>query len=142
MREIKFRAYIFDLTDKNSHPLEIDPHSGKVWDVASINFNDRIIEIWDDEGDTWEYELNNEIALMQYVGAKDKNGIEIYEGDIIRHCRKKDGTDYVIMWSDASFGFIAEPIKEKPWHPHLNPGTMISYEVIGNIYENPNLESE
>ena len=50
MREIKFRAYIYDLTDEDSHPLEIDVRAGKLWDVASINFKDQIVEIMDDDG--------------------------------------------------------------------------------------------
>jgi hypothetical protein len=140
MREIKFRAYIYDLTNEDSHPLEIDVRAGKLWDVASINFKDQMVEIVDDDGNVWEHELSSdEIALMQYVGSKDRNGREIYEGDIVRHHHNKNKTNYVVEWSDASFGFIATPIKENPGRPHLNQATMLSYEIVGNIYKNPEL---
>jgi len=45
MREIKFRAYVYDLTNEDSHPLEIDLRAGRLWDVTSINFKDQIVEI-------------------------------------------------------------------------------------------------
>ena len=134
MREIKFRAYIYDLTDEDSHPLEIDVRAGKLWNVASINFKDRIAEIMDDDGNVWEYELNsNEIALVQYTGEKDKNGNEIYEGDIIKNTY---GTQIpmVVTWDDAGFRTLGKHNGEQ-YVGYVKD----SCEVIGNIYENPEL---
>ena len=79
--------------------------------------------------------------LMQYIGAKDKNGVEIYEGDVIRENARRNKVDYVIRWSAAACGFVAEPLIAGRIHPNLNPGTMVHYEVIGNIYENPEMVS-
>ena len=76
MKDIKFKAYVYDLTDEDSHPLEIDVRAGKLWDVASINFKDRIVEIMDDDGNVWEYELNDEIALLQYTGFETKMDVK------------------------------------------------------------------
>jgi len=133
MREIKFRAYIYDLTDEDSHPLEIDVRAGKLWDVASINFKDRIAEIMDDDGNVWEYELNDEIALLQYTGFKDKNGKEIYEGYIVR---EKYGVEIpmVVTWDDAGFRTLGKHNGEQ-YVGYVKD----SCEVIGNIYENPEL---
>ena len=79
--------------------------------------------------------------LMQYIGAKDKNGVEIYEGDVIRENTRRNKVDYVIRWSAAACGFVAEPFIAGCIHPNLNQGTMVHYEVIGNIYESPELVS-
>ena len=147
MRGIKFKAYIYDLTDENSHPLEIDIRAGKIWDVASINFKDRIIEIMDDDGGVWEYELNDEIALMQYTGMKDQTGREIYEGYIVKYfaiaptSNPKDGDIGVVKLEDGSFRI--KPLEKN--YTFLFPNSNIKnpsglWTVVGNIYENPNLE--
>ena len=137
MRGIKFKAYIYDLTDENSHPLEIDIRAGKIWDVASINFKDQIVEIMDDDGSVWEYELNDEIALMQYTDTNDKNGVEIYTGYIVKFISRLDGSKRmgtVRYWAgDAAFLIEGEREIYFLFHDALNR------EVIGNIYENPEL---
>ena len=137
MRGIKFKAYIYDLTDENSHPLEIDIRAGKIWDVASINFKDQIVEIMDDDGGVWEYELNDEIALMQYTDTNDKNGVEIYTGYIVKFISRLDGSKRmgtVRYWAgDAAFLIECEREIFFLFHDALNR------EVIGNIYENPEI---
>ena len=80
--------------------------------------------------------------LMQYTGVKDKNGIEIYEGDIIRGHTGRYQVDCVVRWSMGNCGFIAEPTIMERTYLCLNPGSTKSYEVIGNIYENPELVSD
>ena len=86
---------------------------------------------------------NNDVnmVLMQYTGLKDKNGKEIYEGDIVHynpndlgmyfHCVNED--DFVISWHGGAF-FV-------DWNAKL-PLYKIEgqdIKVVGNIYENPEL---
>ena len=91
--------------------------------------------------------LKDEIILMQYTGLKDKNSKEIYEGDIVvevfdngadniieQHIRDEFEGEVVYQQEVASFGIKTE-----------KDGIMGLYEeadeieVIGNIYENPEL---
>lgn len=147
MKDIKFKAYVYDLTDEDSHPLEIDLMAGRLWDVTSINFKDQIVEIEDDDGNTWEYELNDEIALVQYTGEKDKNGKEIYDGYFLKLDRYKllknlepedvpdDTLIQVVTFEDGAF--VARSRSGRTWG---SVGGMFEYgEVIGNIFENPEI---
>ena len=134
MRDVKFRAYIYDLTDEDSHPLEIDVRAGKLWDVASINFKDQIVEIIDDDGYVWEYELNsNEIVLLQYAGLKDKNGKKIYEGYIIK---KSSGAIGEVVYLKATAGY---KLYNNGQVFDLFEADARYLEIIGNVYENPEL---
>jgi uncharacterized phage protein (TIGR01671 family) len=78
---------------------------------------------------------------MQYTGLKDKNGKEIYEGDIVRWWfRSTNPYDIVseIVFKDGVFGISAFETQ----HGILNRGAghLIEIEeVLGNIYENPEL---
>jgi len=75
--------------------------------------------------------------VMQYTGLKDKNGKEIYEGDIIK-LYPSDKSGIQILWDEhiAGFGFGNQTMAD---HLNFRKLTAINYEVIGNIYENPEL---
>lgn len=85
--------------------------------------------------------FKDDCILMQYTGRKDKHGKEIYEGDVIT-CEiyeREDYDDYYskkpieVHWSDNATGFW--PLnKGSQWRSGCE-----NIEVIGNIYENPEL---
>ena len=130
MREIKFRAWDKGLKRMiylSEPTVENDDFSGIVFKLrdyfVSAFSSDRI----------------EDLELMQYTGLRDKNGREVYEGDIMRF---KD------WWDEEMVGEVRYSEKDMAFTivNDFWDGFPIMYaddlEVIGNIYENPELLEE
>lgn len=75
--------------------------------------------------------FNTEAVLMQFLGLLDKNGKECYEGDVIKMASQRVG---VIVFANGGFKYEIDG-DVRPFY-----GAISRYcEIIGNIYENPNL---
>ena len=114
-----------------------------ILDVSLIDFKKSVLI-----GEHWEFGETNfinfdEIELMQSTGLKDKNGKEIFEGDILEVTDKYNWLE-VVYYSQEKAMFVTEEINrefkvpESPLYDLLD-STFLKFKVIGNIYENPEL---
>ena len=129
-REIKFRA----------------------WDGRQMSYdvtiaNGRFIVV-DDDGETLFYwhDPSEQLAIMQFTGFKDINKIEIYEGDILL-CHEYDSSDcgqrIAQTFKNAVVGFQFGSFYYYPKGNMNQPHQLLMFaykpEIIGNIYNNPEL---
>lgn len=124
-REFKFRAWdkengwmcgvvALDLWD-----LDCDLSTTQIYDLKTGVGHRRV--------------LRDNIELMQYTGFKDKNGKDIYEGDII----KRSYGLYEVIFHKSWGAFAGKNLIPHQCVPFFNDSD--KFEVIGNIFENPEL---
>lgn len=85
---------------------------------------------------------SNDYIWMQFTGLTDKNGKEIYEGDIVKdNSIKNRGNTLVIIWNAKYMSFVGrrEFGNNTYWDCELYDSLEKELEVIGNIYENKDL---
>lgn len=132
MGDIKFRAW-----DKKKNNWFDDEGSLYIELNGNINFG------WN--GEVMD-DYTDRVILLQYTGLKDKNGIEIYEGDIVKASSTGIWGKFQVKWrQDGSPCWIMYPAWKSgiTWSLHGTLNDKSEYqddvEVIGNIYENPEL---
>ncbi len=140
MKEIKFRG---------QSAYDGDWHYGfyrefsmpSCW--ADEAYKDGINYYIDEKGSNESY-LVVPSTIGQFTGLEDKNGAEIYEGDIVREQSKRFKNRYFIVeWLSGIGSYSFQPVdkKAKSW-PCFNIGTAKNLEIVGNIYENKELLEE
>lgn len=79
--------------------------------------------------------LGDEVILMQSTGLKDKNGVEIFEGDIFAEGFGR----YVVTWEAKGARWALKFVHDFEDAFHLGIRNSEEMTLIGNIYENPEL---
>lgn len=128
MREIKFRAW--DTVEKKMK-LPTLLRLSRDLPYTDDNNNGKVFQMQCNGQENVEY-FNGRIELMQYTGLKDKNGKEIYEGDIIEY-------KSIYEWEKQPIKKAEVVFEDGMFCP---PGVIMDLsrsEIIGNIYENPEL---
>ncbi len=119
----KFRAYDSGSLSRMYQPDEVMAGNGDIW-------------IIDEDSAAGEWIVNNDIHLMQSTGLKDKNGKEIFEGDVVK--MSKDVYSELTYYEVARHYGGAYRLESKQhgcelWLRHTD------CEVVGNVYENKEL---
>jgi len=137
MREIKFRAWI--------------PERKKMFQVGNLVIPKGLNEFGDQElGVSETYSIIKphhyiQPVLMQYTGLKDCKVKEIYEGDIVQiTCGCGYQENLPVEWKDNHNGYFARAKWQHDWDNNQLDMTWTEKdcEIIGNIYENPELLKE
>lgn len=142
MREIKFRVYLDKMYYQNEY-VEYDTN------LVEINFLNKIVTFAgytdgeeEDSFERYSFDENNilykkDLKIMQYTGLRDKNGKEIYEGDIII----LHNSIYKVLFNEEEARFVLRNDEFEIEIPFIN-GNNKRIEIIGNIYKNPELLGE
>ena len=143
MREIKFRAWDGEdmyLSDNIGDDFDFVVNSNSILLTVNEPFHECGSGV---AKEYWQY-VKRDAEIMQFTGLKDKDGVEIYEGDILRYVNKSrvETLTREVIFTDGMFlveesddcGHQVSGICSDENHK----GSHVGF-VIGNIYENPEL---
>ena len=147
-REIKFRVWMSNTINPNGKmynpgdEIEIGVGNRKEKGALLINQNGTLM-LSDNKREGVNMASarisNNGVTIMQYTGLKDKNGVEIYEGDVLEVCKKKNGLFQVEFKNQYVGGWVLTHPSSKNNYLSLGARSPGELEIKGNIYEHPNL---
>lgn len=134
MNKDRFKYKILDIENKEFVEQDYgDGYSSEYGEFLTLGTDGKIYMFWFSEGTHGDqdgggfYSVDDEYKAVFSTGLRDKNGKLIFEGDVIKH---KQGVDEV-KWNQDGW-FVG----------NYTPGNLSNFlncEILGNIYENPEL---
>lgn len=132
----KFRAWVKTWDDSDGEMLQLPMQ------VLRFDFEEGWVVAFGESGfwvcECYEGRKPHQFELMQFTGLHDKNGVKIYEGDILRDeegfavcswCNNMSGWGYCLVEANGTYNYAEGTMAE--W--------AMESEVVGNIYEHPEL---
>ena len=103
---------------------------------SGIKYGDDVELMYCDEDKSEEWNYIDKETLGQYTGLHDKNGKEIYEGDIVGDNKIK----WIVKWNKYRMGFSLYPTTKQLYDEMpINVENKLGFKILGNIYDNPEL---
>jgi len=151
MRDIKFRAWEYGHERTNGIGWASTPviwkmdYEPEVYGSETASEGDSVTlnKALNNGGDA-DYQMAMKSTFMQYTGLKDKNGVEIYEGDILQWSYRKKDELCIVSYQDQWGSFVIDSKRagrRKITHV-ISSLPEYGSVVVGNIYENPELLKE
>ncbi|HQA59363.1 MAG TPA: YopX family protein [Acetivibrio sp.] len=135
-REIKFRAW--NKLEKRMESVNFIKFFLNDYTMVSTRYRDeKSKKIYDDQFAYGQEDGSDNVILMQFIGLHDKNGIEIYEGDIISAYNGRIKGPVIFDKRGLAFGVPNGP--NEIYQFSMNFLESKDIKVIGNIYENPEI---
>lgn len=112
----------------------------RIFLVLEIDYENRLVS----DETYWNTIPFDDVKLMQSTGLRDKNGVEIFEGDIVRYecCPEIYVEEVIYDNKHCNFGTIDKYGETFSFDALISDIHVDWFEVIGNIYENPELLGE
>ena len=117
----KFRAYDSSSLTRMYQPDEVMVGNGNIWIV-------------DEDSAAGDWIVNNDIHLMQSTGLCDKEGTEVFEGDILHHQIQTEYT-FIVKYDKDNGRWYGDGLSRR-YRIDITKDFLPYYKVIGNLYEN------
>ena len=127
-RELKFRAWSPNRNGFVGSCYSISTYTSEGFKLCGVGEGDDVDDLEDDG-----------LVIQQFTGLQDKNGKDVYEGDLLKHDEnsESDKAVVVVVYKTEQAKFYCDEINDSGYGGDLDE--WIGCEIVGNIFETPSL---